>query len=115
MLSQKVVGVLCFTFFVFHSIYLFYTNSNQQSVDNSKYVELSTINFPLKIEVTVDPGKLSYLCVKCIKNLSFKGFNLTKLNEEGFEGGIWDLFFAPNQDLVEIFRQDNISGKARFV
>ena len=29
----------------------------QQSVDNSKYVELSTINFPLKIEVTVDPGK----------------------------------------------------------
>ena len=69
MLSQKVVAVLCFTFFVFHSIYLFYTNSNQQSVDNSKYVELSTINFPLKIEVTVDPGKLSYLCVKCMKNL----------------------------------------------
>ena len=49
------------------------------------------------------------------KKLSFKGFNLTKLNKEGFEGGIWDLFFAPNQDLVEIFRQDNISGKARFV
>ena len=61
MWSQKVVGILCFTLFILHSIYLLYSNNNQQSVDNSKYVELSSVPFPLKMEVTVDPGKIRFI------------------------------------------------------
>ena len=57
MLGQKAVGFLCFGCFIIHSIFLVYSNNNQQSVDNSKYQDLFTIPFPLKIQITVEPGK----------------------------------------------------------
>ena len=117
MLGQKAVGFLCFGCFIIHSIFLVYSNNNQQSVDNSKYQNLVTIPFPLKIQITVEPGIVGI----SIANYSIihyqlyyfhllSGFNLSHLDTEGF-GGIWDFFFSNHQEAVKIFREKNITGR----
>ena len=60
MLSKKIVATLCFVCFILHSIYLVWNNSsNNKSVSNSKFEDLTRIPFPLKVQVIVDPGMVS--------------------------------------------------------
>ena len=116
MLSKKIVATLCFICFILHSVYLVWNNSsNNKSVSNSKFEDLTTIPFPLKVQVIVDPGMVlgfvarSYSDVYIKLIFTFTGFDLTILAKLGF-GNLWELFLSDDPSLVEIFKRKDMFG-----
>ena len=115
MLSKKIVATLCFVCFILHSIYLVWNNSsNNKSVSNSKFEDLTTIPFPLKVQVIVEPGMVSdFVAIKSLKlqwlKINFTGFDLTALAKFGF-GNLWELFLSDDPSLVEIFKRKDMFG-----
>ena len=93
MITKKLIILVCFICFIVHSGYNIYLNTNEAKVvDITTTINLSSIPFPLQIEIIVEPG-----------------LDRTKLSELGFDAA-WN-FYAPLEDKVrEGMKNKNITG-----
>ena len=58
MVFYKIIAILCFIFFLCHSLYNVYDNLvNYKTTQNVKEIPLSSIDFPLSISISVEPGE----------------------------------------------------------
>ena len=94
MIIKKTIVFLCFICFIAHSVYNIYINYHEAKVvDITKTINLTTIPFPLDIQIIVEPG-----------------LNKTMLSELGFYVD-WNFYAPVFNDSREVFRDKNLTGR----
>ena len=87
MVLKKIITFVCFICFLIHSLFSFCSNYlNENNAVNVNPVSLSSIPFPLLLEITLRPGDsaMQRMIVNRETNI-FSGFNGTILKEYGFD------------------------------
>ena len=70
MVFRKIVTLLCFILFICHSVINVYNNLvNVKTTQNIREIPLSSIDFPLTISVTVEPGYLKKISSQMFKRI----------------------------------------------
>ena len=111
MVLKKIITFVCFICFLIHSLFSFCSNYlNENNAVNVNPVSLSSIPFPLLLEITLRPGDsaMQRMIVNRETNV-FSGFNGTILKEYGYDS-TWD-YFTGKRSNVQTRKSTNLTGE----